>query len=289
MVPPTDSMAREMSTALRRGVPLKSMCSMKCATPLSAGVSAREPTGTQIPTVADRSQGTCSETMATPLSRRVRATVIAVGLTASPSPAAAAVPPAIPARVALLLVPVLSLRRARGLGEPALLLELLVGETDLPVPVHLEDADGDVVVLLEAVGDVDPVLRDLGNVEQAVGAREDFHECAEIHDLAHSSLVDLPNLGALRDPLDDGDGRPRRIGVHRGDLHGAVVVDVDLHARLLLDPADDLSSRADDLPDLVGLHHHHVDPRCVRGEVGAVGVDHGVHLLQDVETTLAGL
>jgi len=56
--------AREMSTALRRGVPLNSMCSMKCATPLSAGVSAREPTGTQIPTVADRSQGTCSVTMA---------------------------------------------------------------------------------------------------------------------------------------------------------------------------------------------------------------------------------
>jgi len=79
IVPPTDSMAREMSTALRRGVPLNSMCSMKCATPLSAGVSAREPTGTQIPTVADRSQGTCSVTMATPLSRRVRATVIAAG------------------------------------------------------------------------------------------------------------------------------------------------------------------------------------------------------------------
>src|SRR5512135_2710954 len=131
IVPPTDSMALEMSTALRRCVPLNSMCSMKCATPLSAGVSAREPTGTQIPTVADRNQGTCSVTMATPLSRRVRATVIDVGRLS-----------AIPSRVAFFPVPVLSRRRARGLGESSLLLELLVGETDLPVTVHLEDADG---------------------------------------------------------------------------------------------------------------------------------------------------
>src|SRR3972149_5990292 len=40
IMPPTDSMAREMSTARRRGVPLKSMCSMKGAMPLSAGVFA---------------------------------------------------------------------------------------------------------------------------------------------------------------------------------------------------------------------------------------------------------
>src|SRR5512139_2194603 len=282
-------MAREMSIALRRGVPLKSMCSMQWAMPLSRGVSAREPTGTQIPTVAERRYGTRSVTMATPLSRRVRATVIDRRcLAASPrSPA-----PPVPVPVAVLRRSPLLLGaggRTRGGLEASLLLELLVGEADLAVPVHLEDADGDLVPFLEALRRVHPVLRDLGNVEQPVGSREDLDEGPEVHDLAHAALVDLPHLGLLHDPLDDGDGGARRVGVHRGDLDRPVVLDVDLDARLLLDPPDDLASRADDLPYPVGLDHHHVDPRRERGEFGPVRGDGAVHLLQDVEAPLPRL
>src|SRR5512139_11822 len=280
-------MAREMSIALRRGVPLKSMCSMQWAMPLSRGVSAREPTGTQIPTVAERRYGTRSVTMATPLSRRVRATVIDRRcLAASPRS------PAPPVAVAVLRRPPFLLGaggRTRGGLEAPLLLELLVGEADLAVPVHLEDADGDLVPLLEAFRRVHPVLRDLGDVEESVRAREDLDERAELHDLPDASLVHLSHLGLLDDPLDDGDGGARRLLVDRGDLDGPVVLDVDLDACLLLDPPDDLASRADDLADLVGLDHHHVDPRGEGGELGPMLGKGGVHLPQDVEPALPGL
>ena len=84
--------------AFRRTVPLKSMCSMKWAMPLSPGVSARDPTGTQIPAVADRRYGTRSLTIATPFSSTVLATAIGFRrLPSSPRSPAAPVPVAVPA------------------------------------------------------------------------------------------------------------------------------------------------------------------------------------------------
>ena len=42
IIPPTESIDCAISSAVRRSVPLKTMCSMKCAMPLFSGVSPRE-------------------------------------------------------------------------------------------------------------------------------------------------------------------------------------------------------------------------------------------------------
>ena len=44
------AISRAMSSAVRRAVPLKTMCSMKCEMPLSSAGSRRDPERTQMPT-----------------------------------------------------------------------------------------------------------------------------------------------------------------------------------------------------------------------------------------------
>jgi len=60
-----------MSSAEREGVPLKSMCSMKCEMPFSAGVSQREPVPIQNPTATLRTEGMGSVMTRMPLERVV--------------------------------------------------------------------------------------------------------------------------------------------------------------------------------------------------------------------------
>ena len=69
--PPMASMRFASSPAEQAGVPLKSMCSMKWAAPLSEDFSSREPVVTQMPSAAERTPGIRSEAMRTPLGRVV--------------------------------------------------------------------------------------------------------------------------------------------------------------------------------------------------------------------------
>jgi hypothetical protein len=64
-----------MTWADRVVVPLNSMCSTKCATPLSASLSCRDPRVSQTPTLTDRTCGMLSVTSLSP-DRSVSATTI---------------------------------------------------------------------------------------------------------------------------------------------------------------------------------------------------------------------
>src|SRR5207253_9917800 len=61
------SKSRFTCSAERRGVPLNIMCSRKCDTPLSAGVSSRDPVRTKNPTATDRADGLVSPISCSPL------------------------------------------------------------------------------------------------------------------------------------------------------------------------------------------------------------------------------
>ena len=67
--PPMASISWASSAAVRRSVPLKTMCSIKWAAPFSCARSWREPVPTQMPSAAERIPGTGSVTMRTPLGR----------------------------------------------------------------------------------------------------------------------------------------------------------------------------------------------------------------------------
>ena len=65
----------EISSAVRRRVPLNSRCSRKCEAPARTGDSSREPTATHTPNDTLRMAGIASVMMRNPLGSTVRPTV----------------------------------------------------------------------------------------------------------------------------------------------------------------------------------------------------------------------
>src|SRR5437867_4256864 len=84
-----------------------------------------------------------------------------------------------------------------------------------------------------------------------LGVGDDLHERAELDDLLDLTEVDPVELDLAADVLDYRDRPLDRRLVRREHGDPAVVLDVDLGARLLLDPPHDLAAGADDLADLL--------------------------------------
>src|SRR5262249_16384050 len=114
-------------------------------------------------------------------------------------------------------------------------------------------------------------------------------EGAEVHGLHHGAFVDVADLRIGGDRLDPVDGGPDRLAVGRSDLHGAVVLDVDLGAGLLDDLADHLAAGADHFADLIGGDLEGLDARRVFAKLGAGVVERLGHLAEDVHAPTLGL
>jgi hypothetical protein len=71
-IPPSESIDCAISSAVRRSVPLNTMCSMKCAIPLLSGDSPREPVPSQMPTDTERTCGIFSVTTTRPFGNSAR-------------------------------------------------------------------------------------------------------------------------------------------------------------------------------------------------------------------------
>ena len=76
--PPTASMADEISKEDLFFVPLNNRCSKKCEAPAVETVSSREPTLTQIPKAAERTDLSSSVTIRRPLDKTVLAKLLAL-------------------------------------------------------------------------------------------------------------------------------------------------------------------------------------------------------------------
>src|SRR5690606_19064073 len=276
-----------MSIASRRGVPLKSRCSRKWVEPWWPSVSSREPTATQAPIVAERWAGMASLSTRIPPGRTERRMTLpscsseisvpgspagprgsasgtgAVAVLPRTGAALATTAAALTARTLLALALLLAGRGGLGgLGRGGLgRLTLLVvddgvqgqlaagvdlGELDLDLLAHPED----VLDVLHALATDEPA--DLRDVEQAVLARGQGDEGAEgrrLDDGPDEALADLRHL-RVGDGVDRLAGGLGRGAVGRADVDGAVVLDGDVRAGVLLDLVDHLALRADDLTDL---------------------------------------
>src|SRR5262245_16774032 len=163
-------------------------------------------------------------------------------------------------------------------------------ERELAVLVDVVDAHFELVAERQHVFDaIDPLASaQLGDVHQAVAARKDVHEGAELRDVHDASLVDRTNLGRRRveDQLDATLGLLDRGAVLRADRHEAdavVVLHRDVGAGLLLDRVDDLALGPDDLADLVDRDLEADDLRCGVADLFARLVDRGPHHPEDLE------
>src|SRR5262249_40918810 len=149
---------------------------------------------------------------------------------------------------------------------------------------------------LQLVADLDHVLDppdvlvvQLADVAQAVAARDDLDEGAEVLDRGDLALVDLADADLLGQRLDVHLGGRGPGGVVVRDVHRAVVLDVDLGAGRLLDALDGLAARADQQADLLRVDLQGQEPRRELADLLARLAEAGQHRPQDLAAGLAGL
>src|SRR5215213_9283108 len=295
-----------ISADANRSVPRNSMCSRKCDRPASSTCSPRDPAPMKKPRAADRTELMCSVTTRSPESSVVSlcsgSVLTALGIAVAARAPLAVAPAAVAARAPAVaarpaVAPVAAAAGADGgellLGLPGDLRVLGEAQADAAaLLVDLDDADGDLVALVEHLLDRrDPLAgRDVGDVQQAVGALGELDERAErggLDDLGGRELVaDRDLLGHRADPVDQGVALGAGLRVH---AHGAVVLDVDLRLELLGQAADGLAALADQETDLVGVDADRRDPRGVLGELGPRRRDDLVHLAEDERPALLRL
>ena len=104
------------------------------------------------------------------------------------------------------------------------------------MPMHLTQMMSP--IFDDVFGAFDAEIRQLGNVHQAVLARQHFDERAEFFHRDDAALIGLADLDFARHAADDF-LRARHAFAGRGvDVHGAVVFDVNLSAGLSDDALD---------------------------------------------------
>ena len=131
------------------------------------------------------------------------------------------------------------------------LVDLAHAQLDFTAIVKTEHFDLYRIPELDHIGDfADPLRREFADVHEPVTRSEKVHKGPEIYDLHDLAVIDDADFGFGDDPADPIDRRLRGISVDRGDLDGAVVVDIDLRSRRLGDLADDLAAGTDYLADL---------------------------------------
>src|SRR6266487_1037944 len=230
-----------MSRAERRLVPLNSRCSRWWEAPAWRGVSSRDPTPAQIPSVTERTVGMRSVRIRRPLGSSVVSNLPVSMGSAAPFAAAG--------------VTAAGLTAAGG-GRSRLGLVLLGQlQRDATLPVDLGDFDEQLVADVDHVLDrAHPLalLAQLGDVQQAVLARRQRDEGAEGGGLDHRAEVALADLRhhGVHLLADHVERDLELLPVGCADEHPAVVLDRDVGARSRLDLVDALALGPDELADL---------------------------------------
>src|SRR5215211_131230 len=239
------SKACAMPRAFISGVPLKSMCSIRWLMPATSSLSSRLPARIHTPraTLVDSSRGS-EKTLK-------------------------------PSGSSLFLM----LGSLKGL-----LLQLLEGDAVLLVDV--EDPHLYAVALVHDVLDaIDalPARRQAGDVDQAVAARHQLDEGAEVRRLHDLTGVDVAGLYVFGHAVDRREGILHGDAIHPGDEDRAIVLDGDRDAVLFLEGVYRLATRTDEEPDLVRRYLQRLDARRVVGDLGARLRDRLPHNVQDLE------
>ena len=94
------------------------------------------------------------------------------------------------------------------------LLRLAQGEPDFAAAINLEDLHRNLVALMQDVFDpANALIRDLRNMQEAVGPRKNLDEGAELNDFADGAVIDTANLGLGGDRLNRRDRALHRVAV----------------------------------------------------------------------------
>src|ERR1700751_1829029 len=141
--------------------------------------------------------------------------------------------------------------------------ERLTAQLDA-VPLDSKNLDHHLITFAKFVLHfLNPVLCDLRDVEQAVGAWKEFDKCAKFGEPHHLAQIGLADLGNSGDVVDDGQRLFQPLGIAGCHTDTARVVHVDLGAGLLDDATDGGAALANQVADLVRWNLHGFDTRCI--------------------------
>ena len=113
---------------------------------------------------------------------------------------------------------------------------------------------------------IDSELCKFGDVNHSITTGQDFDERAKVFGADDFAFVNRVEFDLLELAGDHLDRTVERLFFRCIDMHGAVVLDIDLGTRLCLDAFDVLASWADELADPVGIDLHCFDSRRVFAE-----------------------
>ena len=126
------------------------------------------------------------------------------------------------------------------------------GEFDFAARIDGEDFDEDLFTFLEDIGHIVHVsFGEFGNMNHAVGSREDLDECAEVHDFLDCAEIDVTGLCFANDVVDHLKGLVNGHSVVGSDRHGTIIIDVDLRAGDSTDILNIFATGTDDFTNLI--------------------------------------
>src|SRR3712207_6828856 len=245
------SKAWATSRASMSGVPLKSMCSMRCEMPATSSLSSRLPARIQTPKETLVASGKGSEETRSPVG-------------------------------SLFSLMLGSLK--------SLVLQLLQRDAVLLVYVEHPHLHA-VALVHHVLDAFDPLLArgEAGDVDQPVAARHQLDEGAEVRGLDHLAGIDVARFDVLGHGVDRRHRRLHRDAVDAGNEDRAVVLHGDRDAVLLLQGVYGLAAGADEEPYLVRRYRELLDPRGEVRDLGARLGDGCCHDVQDLEPALLRL
>ncbi len=157
------------------------------------------------------------------------------------------------------------------------------GKTHPALFIHPQALHPNLVTKLNDVfGLLDAEIGQLADVHQAVFARQEFNERTKVLNRNDFAAIDLADF-SLGAHADDGiTGNLHALFRHRVDVDRAVILDVDLAARLFDKLLDVLATRADEGADLVGVNLDGFNTRSVLAQFLARLSQSLGHLAKDV-------
>src|SRR5690606_20486072 len=169
-------------------------------------------------------------------------------------------------------------------------LRFLHRQLDTAALVHVQYLHLDHVAFIDVVGNfLDTLLGDLGNVQQAFGARHDFDKGTEINTTGHLAVVDLAHFGFGSDFLDLANGKLGGLTAFAVHLDGTGIIDIDIGTGFLAQRTDGGAALADHVADLVRVDLQGHQRRCVGGQLGTRRENGLGQFAEDMETAFARL
>src|SRR3954471_16261445 len=156
----------------------------------------------------------------------------------------------------------LSLSSRTTVSTSALLLgdERLPGQLHAAAVIHLEQLHLDDVTLLDHVfGLLGAAVLQLADVQKPFDTRQYLHERAECGRALHRTFIGAADFRLGGDGRDHGSGLLTGLSADRRNGDHPGVLDADLGAGSVLNAADRLALRADDVANLVRLDLHRED------------------------------